>query len=1157
MATEIARKSIHISATGGVEIRTTFETAGAAADEAGKKMVSAFQSASGAAGKFDVSQVEAGLKRIKDLTAEFQAINNRYDTTQINQNFDDRRARIIELETRGLIEKEAATRALAVAERERNAALSTAVTADIDPAAIRSFQERMAAQRALTEEGERYMAQLNPRIALEQELQRIESAGAAVGMNRVEIDQLRAQAIENHTGLQAREVANNERLENSLQQLNMKYTQGFALAQRQAQIHELAAAAKIDEATKTRFLAEAERELGAATGSFNTGNLRQGLQQLPLQLQDVIVSFQGGTDAAIIFGQQFPQMASAFGPWGAALGLAGAAAAVVAGSLYILSDNSEQAKDSTEALSSALDDLDSKLGIVDDSANSFIATLRGLTDAQSGLRLGIQNIEVMNIDEQLADLQKQQDDQIANLQTRFVAKAIGDARAQGETSPEQIAEATKRATAEFKGLVGQMQLGTKTAADLTEAVTGLGNTQGMGGRQALKEAEELLLREQQITELQDQRRRNDIELKMQQNKPLSSADLEFYNREKIQQEALREGENVTHEQRIAHLDMVVAKAQQLYNNEQITNRVRLQGLADIAAEEERIRKKQELSATAAKLGGTLEDAREAQSLLNKATQPLEKRAQLEKEIADLQNLQNKGVGDSAVVNKRVADLRREIAEIDAKAATKASGEEDNARKRDQKIMEDLQGDLERRKTLGRTATGDTIEFDPAKMSVFQAAAQLQIEAMGNVGDSVDKMVARQDYVDKWVDKFSKFVDPKQIPLIKQLATELFNLTEVQDNVKPIADLSIANTRAYDDQLRLTKALNQGTEAYQNEQAVLRTEAQLRAKGIEDLDAEAQAWVANQARLITHTQALADGMKTKQQYTDASVVLTEQLEALRKQYDLGAISATELARAEEDARLAAKRRELDQGAAGRLNRDRQWDQLDVEGFRASQDPIDGVRAAMHALRAEIPTTAEYISENLVGAWGEASSALGDFVVGGVYDLETMQAALKSVTDSIQKMVLQFFLNKALMAGLNLGLGAPGPQAGQDPSNVHTTGAIYHQGGEVGLPTSWRTGIDPRVFNFANRYHRGGLAGDEVPAILQRGEMVIPRGAMGSAPPEVQVFTSPEIPVRTERSRGSNDRYRVRVFIGKQWEEHAADGGVSKTMRARFNVRDRLM
>ena len=47
---------------------------------------------------------------------------------------------------------------------------------------------------------------------------------------------------------------------------------------------------------------------------------------------------------------------------------------------------------------------------------------------------------------------------------------------------------------------------------------------------------------------------------------------------------------------------------------------------------------------------------------------------------------------------------------------------------------------------------------------------------------------------------------------------------------------------------------------------------------------------------------------------------------------------------------------------------------------------------------------------------------------------------------------------------------------------------HTGGVAGRATRFRSGVDPRVFAFAQRLHRGGIAGDEVPTILRRGETV---------------------------------------------------------------------
>jgi hypothetical protein len=55
-------------------------------------------------------------------------------------------------------------------------------------------------------------------------------------------------------------------------------------------------------------------------------------------------------------------------------------------------------------------------------------------------------------------------------------------------------------------------------------------------------------------------------------------------------------------------------------------------------------------------------------------------------------------------------------------------------------------------------------------------------------------------------------------------------------------------------------------------------------------------------------------------------------------------------------------------------------------------------------------------------------------------------------------------------------------------------LFHKGGTVGSGGSSTT-VHPGVFAGAPRYHSGGIAGlkpDEVPAILQKGEVVLPRG-----------------------------------------------------------------
>jgi hypothetical protein len=56
-------------------------------------------------------------------------------------------------------------------------------------------------------------------------------------------------------------------------------------------------------------------------------------------------------------------------------------------------------------------------------------------------------------------------------------------------------------------------------------------------------------------------------------------------------------------------------------------------------------------------------------------------------------------------------------------------------------------------------------------------------------------------------------------------------------------------------------------------------------------------------------------------------------------------------------------------------------------------------------------------------------------------------------------------------------------------------LFHKGGVVGSGGGSTT-VNPGVFAGAPRYHSGGIAGlkpDEVPAILQKGEVVLPKGA----------------------------------------------------------------
>lgn len=99
-------------------------------------------------------------------------------------------------------------------------------------------------------------------------------------------------------------------------------------------------------------LKQARVELGQASGAIQVAAQRAGsaggqFQNVGYQIQDFAVQVGAGTSATQAFAQQFPQLASAFGPWGTALGTA-AAILVPVGAALLTTGNS--AKDMENAL---------------------------------------------------------------------------------------------------------------------------------------------------------------------------------------------------------------------------------------------------------------------------------------------------------------------------------------------------------------------------------------------------------------------------------------------------------------------------------------------------------------------------------------------------------------------------------------------------------------------------------------------------------------------------------------------------------------------------------------------------------------------------------------------------------------------------------------
>jgi hypothetical protein len=130
--------------------------------------------------------------------------------------------------------------------------------------------------------------------------------------------------------------------------------------------------------------------------------------------------------------------------------------------------------------------------------------------------------------------------------------------------------------------------------------------------------------------------------------------------------------------------------------------------------------------------------------------------------------------------------------------------------------------------------------------------------------------------------------------------------------------------------------------------------------------------------------------------------------------------------------------------------------------------------------------------------QMASLSASFVSGFISDLENGDKAVTALKDSLKKLadqLLSMALNslfRELFAGLFSG-ATTGAGGGKGGFFANIFSGIFHGGGTVGSGGAGRS-LPAGVFMGAPRFHDGvaGLGSDELPAILQRGETVLPKG-----------------------------------------------------------------
>ncbi len=200
------------------------------------------------------------------------------------------------------------------------------------------------------------------------------------------------------------------------------------------------------------------------------------------------------------------------------------------------------------------------------------------------------------------------------------------------------------------------------------------------------------------------------------------------------------------------------------------------------------------------------------------------------------------------------------------------------------------------------------------------------------------------------------------------------------------------------------------------------------------------------------------------------------------------------------------------------------------LRESERWQDGARVAFEEYAREAMDAAENARQAISNSLQTMEDALVDFVTTGKLNFRSLvDSILADLARLVVRQAITGPISQALGGLFGGGLFGGGTDAAGRPLPV--PGSVLHGGGTVGEPGGLKRLVDPQVFTHAARYHRGGVAGDEVPAILQRGEVVLSRRqveGLGQAP------MAPPVEIRFE-NRGTPQQpvEQSSRFDGRRW------------------------
>lgn len=163
------------------------------------------------------------------------------------------------------------------------------------------------------------------------------------------------------------------------------------------------------------------------------------------------------------------------------------------------------------------------------------------------------------------------------------------------------------------------------------------------------------------------------------------------------------------------------------------------------------------------------------------------------------------------------------------------------------------------------------------------------------------------------------------------------------------------------------------------------------------------------------------------------------------------------------------------------------QMAVQQAKDSNDPLLGISAAVYDLKKEVGGLGQ-LFYNLTK---QGVNGFTDALTDAVFEAEDLGDALRDVGREMAKTAFRFGVQNATLGVLTgLGFGSFGG-AGAAMGSAGGAAAVAHRGGIMGVTPMPSRMVPASMFAGAPRLH-DGLASDEFPAILQRGEQVHTKG-----------------------------------------------------------------